>query len=46
MRVWANERLGKHHRIAAIEIRDELPRNPAGKVMKAELRKPYWQGQS
>jgi long-chain acyl-CoA synthetase len=44
MRAWANERLGKHQRIAAIEIRDELPRNPAGKVMKAELRKPYWEG--
>ncbi|MEQ8248207.1 MAG: AMP-binding protein [Alphaproteobacteria bacterium] len=46
MRAWANERLGKHQRIAAIEVRDELPRNPAGKVMKAELRKPYWQGHS
>ncbi|MDA0368681.1 MAG: class I adenylate-forming enzyme family protein [Proteobacteria bacterium] len=46
MRTWANERLGKHQRIASIEIRDELPRNPAGKVMKADLRKPYWQGQT
>ena len=31
---------------AAIEVRDELPRNPAGKVMKADLRKPYWEGQT
>jgi len=46
MRTWANDQLGKHQRIAAIEVRDELPRNPAGKVMKADLRKPYWEGQS
>ena len=24
---------------------DELPRNPIGKVLKNELRKPYWEGQ-
>lgn len=46
MRHWANEQLGKHQRIAVIETRDALPRNPAGKVMKADLRKPYWQGQT
>ncbi len=44
LRAWANERLGKHQRVSAVELRDELPRNPAGKVMKAELRKPYWEG--
>jgi acyl-CoA synthetase (AMP-forming)/AMP-acid ligase II len=46
MRTWANDQLGKHQRIAAIEVREALPRNPAGKVMKAELRKPYWEGQT
>ena len=29
----------------SVEFRDkELPISPAGKVLKAELRKPYWQG--
>jgi long-chain acyl-CoA synthetase len=22
----------------------EIPRNPSGKILKVELRKPYWQG--
>ncbi|MFC3609359.1 class I adenylate-forming enzyme family protein [Stutzerimonas tarimensis] len=39
---WANERLGKAQRLAAIELRAELPRNPAGKLLKKELRAPYW----
>ena len=37
LRSWANERLGKHQRISAIELRESLPRNPAGKIMKHEL---------
>ncbi|GEL18283.1 long-chain-fatty-acid--CoA ligase [Pseudonocardia asaccharolytica] len=28
----------------AVEVVDELPRNPTGKVLKKELRKPYWAG--
>ena len=39
---WANERLGKHQRIYGVEFRDELPRNALGKVLKKELREPYW----
>jgi acyl-CoA synthetase (AMP-forming)/AMP-acid ligase II len=38
---WANERLGKMQRIAAIEIVDALPRSPIGKVLKRELRGRY-----
>lgn len=29
-----------------VEIRSELPLSAAGKIMKAELRKPYWQNHS
>ncbi len=39
---WANERLAKHQRITGLEFRDELPRNALGKVLKKELREPYW----
>ena len=28
----------------SIEFRDALPMTGAGKIMKAELRKPYWEG--
>jgi acyl-CoA synthetase (AMP-forming)/AMP-acid ligase II len=35
---WANERLGKMQRLAAVEIVDVLPRSAIGKVLKRELR--------
>ncbi|WP_448586315.1 fatty acid--CoA ligase [Thermaurantiacus sp.] len=28
----------------SVEFVDELPRNPSGKILKKELRKPYWEG--
>lgn len=39
---WVNERLGKSQRISAVEYRQELPKSPIGKVLKKELRQPYW----
>lgn len=39
---WANRQLGKAQRLAAIELREELPRSTIGKVLKRELRAPYW----
>ncbi|MEO9587098.1 MAG: class I adenylate-forming enzyme family protein [Marinobacter sp.] len=39
---WANDRLGKAQRLAAIECRPDLPRSTIGKVLKRELRAPYW----
>ena len=38
LRDWANARLGKLQRIAAVVLVDELPRSPIGKVLKRELR--------
>jgi acyl-CoA synthetase (AMP-forming)/AMP-acid ligase II len=29
-------------RLGVVEFRDELPRSAAGKVLKRELRAPYW----
>lgn len=39
-----NSRLGKSQRISALEQRAELPRSSIGKILKRELRKPYWEG--
>jgi acyl-CoA synthetase (AMP-forming)/AMP-acid ligase II len=42
LRSWANERLGKGQRITRLEFRRELPKSDIGKVLKRELRAPYW----
>ncbi|MAA88420.1 MAG: AMP-dependent synthetase [Haliea sp.] len=39
---WANRQLAKAQRVKAVELRDEFPRNALGKVIKRELRAPYW----
>ena len=41
LRSWANERLGKTQRLAAVEFIDSLPRSAIGKVLKRELRDRY-----
>ena len=38
------ERLGSLRAPKSVEFRDELPRNATGKVLKRELRAPYWEG--
>ncbi|TNE36206.1 MAG: 4-coumarate--CoA ligase [Alphaproteobacteria bacterium] len=43
LKSWVNDRLGKTQRIAGVEFRDDLPRSTIGKVMKRELRVPYWE---
>lgn len=35
---WANERLGKTQRVAAVQMVESLPRSAIGKVLKRELR--------
>jgi long-chain acyl-CoA synthetase len=41
LRTWANERLGKHQRASRVVLRESLPRNALGKVLKRELREAY-----
>src|SRR5690554_6369015 len=43
IRDWANQHLGMTQRLSAVEIRQELPRSTIGKVLKRELRTPYWE---
>jgi long-chain acyl-CoA synthetase len=44
LRDWANTRLGRQQRLHAVELRGSLPRNANGKLLKRELREPYWEG--
>ena len=40
---WVNGQVGRTQRLAAVELRPELPRNNAGKILKQDLKKPYWE---
>lgn len=39
---WARERLAHYKVPKSIDVVDLLPRNPSGKILKRDLRKPYW----
>ncbi len=39
---WANGQLGKGQRISKVDLMDDLPRSTIGKVLKKDLREPYW----
>ena len=38
----ANRALGKSQRLSDIEVRETLPRSTIGKILKKDLRIPYW----
>jgi long-chain acyl-CoA synthetase len=38
MKAFLKDRLGKHEMIGAMELRDELPKTPVGKISKKDLR--------
>ena len=46
LKSWANARLGKLQRLSGVAFLDELPRSPIGKLLKRELREPYWEKQA
>ncbi len=41
---WARERVAAYKVPKSIDFVDAIPRNPTGKVLRRELRKPYWEG--
>ena len=42
---FCRDKLAGFERPRSAEFVDELPRNPSGKVIKRQLREPYWVGQ-
>ncbi|MFF4235813.1 long-chain-fatty-acid--CoA ligase [Actinomadura geliboluensis] len=42
---YCREHLAHFKCPSSVERRDEIPRNPTGKILKRELRAPYWQGE-
>ena len=41
---WARDRLAHYKCPTSVDFIDLLPRNPSGKVLKRQLREPYWAG--
>jgi fatty-acyl-CoA synthase len=44
LRAYAREHLAAHKVPRRIELRDALPKGGTGKILKAELREPFWVG--
>jgi acyl-CoA synthetase (AMP-forming)/AMP-acid ligase II len=41
---WARERIAGYKLPKSFDFIDALPRNPTGKILKRDLRRPYWEG--
>jgi len=41
---FCRDKLAGYKRPRSVDFVDALPRNPTGKVLKRELRRPYWEG--
>jgi acyl-CoA synthetase (AMP-forming)/AMP-acid ligase II len=41
---WCRERLAGYKCPKTVDIIEALPRNPTGKILKVDLRKPFWEG--
>ncbi len=44
LQTYARERLAGFKIPRSMDVIDELPRNPSGKILKRVLRAPYWEG--
>ncbi|HET7340922.1 MAG TPA: AMP-binding protein, partial [Methylomirabilota bacterium] len=43
---FARERLAHYKCPSSVDFVESLPRNPSGKILKRELREPYWKGRT
>jgi long-chain acyl-CoA synthetase len=43
---FCRSRLAGFKRPTSVDVVETIPRNPTGKILKRELREPYWQGQA
>ncbi len=41
---WARERIAAFKVPKSVDVIDALPRNPSGKILRRNLREPYWEG--
>ncbi|HLQ16495.1 MAG TPA: fatty acid--CoA ligase, partial [Candidatus Eisenbacteria bacterium] len=39
---FCTDRLAGYKKPRSIDFMDELPRDPAGKLLKRKIREPYW----
>lgn len=42
---WARERIAGYKCPKSVDQIEALPRNPSGKILRKDLREPYWEGQ-
>jgi long-chain acyl-CoA synthetase len=43
---WSRNRIAGYKRPRSVDFVESIPRNPGGKILKHELREPYWAGKS
>jgi acyl-CoA synthetase (AMP-forming)/AMP-acid ligase II len=43
---WARARIAAYKSPKSVDFVEALPRNPSGKILRRELREPYWTGQA
>ena len=42
---WAREKIAGYKCPKSVDYIEALPRNPSGKILRKDLREPYWEGQ-
>ena len=43
---FARQRIAGYKVPKSVDFKDLLPRNPSGKILRRELREPYWAGKA
>jgi acyl-coenzyme A synthetase/AMP-(fatty) acid ligase len=41
---WARDRIAGYKLPKSVDFIQALPRNPSGKILRRELREPFWKG--